>query len=169
MVIELPTIKVQQVTDESMLSFIPAGMLRKIAEYLVASIVGAILLAGFFAISELSVLLFPKYDLISLVFVPIVCAMPLVAGAIAALALEKIKKRPITLKQAAAAGALAGFLGSSFSALLLIVSWVLFPKVAPFGAGISTLLSFLLLPLVVFIDTLLAAIGAVIVAKFISQ
>ncbi|MEM4554329.1 MAG: hypothetical protein QXT25_00570 [Candidatus Anstonellaceae archaeon] len=166
--VKLPAIK-QQPVDESMLSFVPAGMPRKIAEYLVSSLLGAMVLAGFFAVSELSVLLFPKNNFISLMFLPIVCAMPFVVGALAALVLEKIKKRPITIKQAAIAGSLAGFLGSSFSAMFLAASWFLFPKVAPFGESIPQLLSLLLLPLIVFIDTLLAAVGAVIVAKFANQ
>jgi len=148
-----------------MLSFIPAGKLRSVAEYLVSAIVGALLLFIFFMASEAAVMLLKDTPLMSITFVPVICLLPLLGGALAAIVLEKLRKCQQGMKQGAIAGALAGLTGSFISSLILLVLSLL--GKSPLGDALSsTLMVFAVLAISVGLDTLLGALGGALVAKF---
>ena len=150
-----------------MLSFVPSGIARSIAECLVAMVPGAVLLFLFFAVAE-GALFFTKSDMISILFLPVVCLLPIFAGMASALALEKVRNRPLTFKAGAAAGTLAGFFGALVSSIMLGV--LTFLNQLPFGAMLSDkLIIAVALILVVAVDTILGALGGAIAVKFIKD
>lgn len=154
--------------DQSMLSFIPAGMARSIAEYLVAAAAGAIPLFAFFALAQVTRAVFQTIDLIGLAFVPVICIMPIIAGAVGALVLEKLRSKPLTMQRGAMVGAAAGLAGSFVSIVMLAAASVLLGT-SPFGFGIVGLVLYALLVAVVGIDLVLGALGGALVVKFVKE
>ena len=150
-----------------MLSFIPAGMPRTIAEYIVATIPGAVLLFIFFVVAE-GALFFTKSDIISILFLPVVCILPVFAGMASALALERVRNRGLTFKSGALVGVLAGFFGALVSALMLGI--LAFLNQSPFGSIVSDkIIIAAALLMILAIDTILGALGGAIVVKFIKD
>ena len=150
-----------------MLSFIPSGIARSIGECLVAMVPGAILLFIFFAVAE-GALYFTKSDMISILFLPVVCLLPIFAGMASALALEKVRNRPLSFKAGAVAGMLAGFCGALVSSVML--GALTFLNQLPFGAMVSDkLIIAVALLLIIAVDTVLGALGGAIVVKFIKD
>jgi hypothetical protein len=141
--------------------------MRSIAEYIVAMLPGAILLFAFFVASE-STVLFLGGDSMVVTFLPVVCLMPLLSGAVSTLVLEKIRMKILTLKRGALVGALSGLSGSLVSVLLLLVVFLVGKK--PFGSTIMEL-PFVLLSFVgiIGICTVLSMLGGVLAAKFIKE
>ena len=150
-----------------MLSFLPSGKIRSIAEHLLAAFVGALLLFLFFMASELAVLFMTDTPLMSIIFVPVICLLPVLAGALAAIVFEKLRKTQIGIKRGAAVGALAGFSGSMLSAIILAVLALL--NMQPLGSGLSApIIAIGVLLISVAIDTVLSALGGALVVKFTS-
>ena len=150
-----------------MLSFLPAGKIRNIAEHIIAAIVGALLLFLFFMASELAVLFMPDTPLMPITFIPVICLLPVLAGALATIVFEKLRKAPMGIKRGALVGALAGFFGSFVSSMLLLTLAILNKN--PLGEALSsTLMVVLVLFVTIGLDTLLAAIGGALVVKFTS-
>ena len=148
-----------------MLKFLPVGLPRTIGECIVAMIPGAILLFAFFVVAE-GALFFTKSDLISILFLPVVCLLPIFAGMASALALEKVRNRALSFKAGAVVGVLAGFCGALVSALML--AGLTFLNQMPFGTLLQDkLIIMVALALVVAVDTVLGALGGAIVVKFI--
>ena len=159
--------------DHSVLSFIPAGMPRSIVEYLVAAIAGAILLFAFFLLAEIAVFLFNRDGgnvLISVVFLPVICIMPIISGAIGTLILEKLRSKPLTLQRGAMVGAAAGLAGALISTVLLLVLNIL-PQtnIHPFGDWASGLVLIAVFAIIVVIDAILGALGGALVVKFVKD
>jgi len=149
------------------MSFVPAGKPRSIAEHLAAAIIGALLLFLFFMASEAAVLFMADTPLMPITFVPVICLLPLLAGALAAIVFEKLRKAPMGIKRGALVGALAGFFGSFISSVPLITLAIL--NMNPFGETLSsTLYVALVLVATIGLDTVLAAIGGALVVKFTS-
>jgi hypothetical protein len=154
--------------EKPALSFISNERIRKIAEFIVAAKVGALLLFLFFMVSELAVFFMKDIPFMPVTFVPVICLLPALAGALAAIVLEKLRKAQIGIKAGALSGALAGFCGSLISSIILVVLSVLNMK--PFGDALSsTLLVFAILLVTVGIDTILGALGGALVVKFTSD
>lgn len=153
--------------DESLLSFIPAGIPRSIAEYLAALAPGAILLFAFFILAEVAVV-FIGGEFLAVSFLPVVCIMPVLAGVVSTLVLEKLRKKTLTLQRGAMVGAAAALAGSFFSMLVLIAVYLLASK-APFGSGITGIFLYVSLLAIVAMDTVLGALGGALVAKFIKE
>ena len=151
-----------------MLSFIPAGILRSIAEYLLAVIPGAALLFFFFVAAEILVFVLPGNDWKSISFVPVICIMAPIAGTVSTLLMEKIRPKPITLAKGAAIGAASGFIGSLASVAMLATTALLFKKFA-FGQAISGAWFYLALAVVVLIESILGLLGGAITAHLISN
>lgn len=151
--------------DDSMLSFVPAGMPRSIVEYIVALIPGALLLFIFFVGAEAAMLLVDQ-DILAVIFLPVVCVMPILAGAVSTLALEKLRSKPLTLQRGAVVGLAAGFVGSLVSAIALAVIQLLTQK-APFGSFLSGLLVYAVLLVIIVMDAVLGALGGALVVKFV--
>ena len=150
-----------------LLSFLPAGRIRSVAEYLVAAAAGAILLFLFFMASEAAVLLMRDTPLMPITFVPVICLLPILAGALAAIALEKLRAAQIGIKRGAAVGALSGFFGALVSSVPLLALDLL--NMSPLGEALAAtpiVLAVLLVTIV--LDTLLSALGGALVVKFIS-
>ena len=151
-----------------MLSFLPAGRVRSVAEHLVAAIIGALLLFLFFMASEAAVLFMKDTPLMPITFIPVICLLPALAGALAVIVFEKLRKAPMGIKRGALIGALSGFFGSLVSSVPLIILAILNKN--PLGDMLSsTLLVVLVLFVTIGLDTLLAAIGGALVVKFTSD
>jgi hypothetical protein len=150
-----------------MLSFVPAGMLRKIAEYFVALVPGAVLLFAFFFAAQAAVLLLPGGELLAASFIPVICMVPVLSGVVSTLLLEKVRKKPLTLKRGALVGAASALAGALLSAVMLIVVFVVTNK-PPFGSTLGSLVFYLSLPAIVALDSILGALGGALVVKFIS-
>lgn len=152
-----------------MLTFIPAGLPRRIAEGIAAVIPGALLLFIFFAVAEGAVFFMGKQsELISIIFVPVICILPVFAGMVSALVLEKVRRQPPTFKWGVAAGAGAGLCGAIASSLMLGTLALL--KQAPLGTMVSS--NYIVLAVLlatVAIDTILGALGGAVVVKFIKD
>lgn len=153
--------------QESMVSFVPAGMARSMVEYLAALIPGAILLFAFFLAAE-AALLFIGGDLLSIAFLPVICIMPILTGVVSTLLLEKLRKKPLTLQRGAMVGAAAAFFGALLSALVLALVNIFVHK-PPLGSFVTGFVVYAVLLLVVAIDTVLGALGGALVVKFIKE
>ena len=79
-----------------MLSFIPAGAPRSIVEYLLAVIPGAVLLFAFFVAAAALVYFMTGNQLVTFSYLPVVCIMPILAGLVSTLVLEKLRRKPLT-------------------------------------------------------------------------
>jgi hypothetical protein len=152
--------------EAPLLSFLP-GRIKPIAEHLVAGIVGALLLFFFFMASELAVIFMKDTPLMSITFVPVICLLPLLAGALAAIVFERLRKAQPSMRQGALAGALAGFFGSAVSSIILLA--LSFFNMNPLGGALaSTLMVAGVLFVSVGLDTILGALGGALVVKFTS-
>ena len=150
-----------------MLSFLPAGRIRSVVEHLVAAVVGAFLLFLFFMASEAAVLFMADTPLMPITFVPVICLLPILAGALAVIVFEKLRKAPLGIKRGALVGALAGFFGSFVSSVPIIILAIMNKN--PMGEMLSsTLMVVAVLFVTIGLDTLLAAIGGALVVKFTS-
>ena len=158
----------QKEEDESLLSFIPKGMPRSIAEYLAALLPGSILLFSFFLAAEVAVVFLPGGDLLAAAFLPVICIMPLLCGVVSALVLEKLRKKPLTIQRGAMVGAAAGLIGALVSVILLAVVALVFKKYA-FGTALVGILFYLVLLVVLAIETILGALGGAALVKFIKD
>ncbi len=138
------------------------------AEHLVAALAGALLLFLFFMASEAAVLFMADTPLMSITFVPVICLLPLLAGALAVIVFEKLRKAQPGIKRGAGVGALAGFFGAFISSVPLIILAILNKN--PLGAALSSaLMVVVVLVVTIGLDTLLAAIGGALVVKFTSD
>lgn len=151
----------------AVLSFIPAGTPRSVAEYLVAAIAGAVLLFAFFLLAEIAGVLF-RSDIIAIVFLPVICIMPVISGAISTLLLEKLRSKPLTFQRGAMVGAASGLAGASVSALMLFVL-DMFAKIHPFGSLATGLVLLVVLIPIAIVDGLLGALGGALVVKFVKD
>ena len=142
-------------------------MPRSIAEYFAATLPGAILLFAFFLAAEMAGIVL-KNDLLAIAFLPVVCIMPILAGVVSTLVLEKLRNKPLSIQRGAMVGAAAGLAGSAVSALTLFVLDFAI-KAHPFGAGITGLALFVALAIIVVMDAILGALGGAIVVKFIKD
>ncbi|MFA6328351.1 MAG: hypothetical protein WCY41_02820 [Candidatus Micrarchaeia archaeon] len=105
--------------------------------------------------------------LMSITFVPVICLLPLLAGALAAIVFEKLRKAPMGIKRGALVGALAGFFGAFTSSIVLLILALLNKN--PLGDAVSsTLMVAVVLFVTIGLDTLLAALGGALVVKFTS-
>jgi hypothetical protein len=157
---------------ESMLSFIPAGLGRSVAEYLVALIPGSVLLFVFYLAAESGVLFLGsgKSDLLAASFIPVICILPVLCGVVATLVLEKLRKKPLTLQRGATVGAAAGLAGALVSVLMLAVIALLFSDKYPLGETVGKgILFYVVLLVVLVIETVLGALGGALVVKFIKE
>jgi len=146
-----------------MFSFIPAGMARSIVEYLISAIPGAILLFAFFLAAEIATIFLNA----ELSFIPVICAVPILAGVISTLVLEKVRNKPLNFKRGALVGAAAGLFGVLASALMIVLLILLKPQIPPFGSLLNGWIVYVALLLTIFMDTVLGALGGAVVVKFI--
>jgi len=152
------------------LSFLPAGKVRSAAEHLVAAVVGALLLFVFFMASEIAVQVMQDTPLMPVTFIPVICLLPILAGALAVIVFEKLRKTTMGIRRGALVGALAGLFGSMVSSLPLLILTLIKPDRPAFGDMLaSPLLVALVLIVTIGLDTLLAAIGGALVVKFTSD
>ncbi len=150
-----------------MLSFLPAGKIRSLVEHLLAAAAGAILLFLFFMASEMAVLFMRDTPLMSITFVPVICLLPVLAGALAAIVFEKLRKAPLGIKRGALVGALAGFFGALVSSVPLLALDLM--NMNPLGDALaSTPIVVAVLFVTIGLDTILAALGGALVVKFTS-
>ncbi|MEM4633836.1 MAG: hypothetical protein QW275_01645 [Candidatus Anstonellaceae archaeon] len=150
-----------------MLHFIQEGMPRIIAEYTLSIIPGAILLFAFFIAAEATVAVFRR-DVMAVTFLPVICILPLLSGVVSALVLEKVRNREVSMRAGAIAGGLSAFAGSLASSFVLL-ALDLAIRLHPFGSGITGILLFFVLAVVVAMDTVLGALGGALTAKFLKD
>ncbi len=153
-----------------MLTFVPEGTPRSVAEYIVAMLPGAILLFAFFLAAEMAVLLMGKdNDLVSISFLPVVCIMPILAGIVSTLVLEKLRNKPLTMQRGALVGAAAGLSGAFISVFMLGAVKLLLKR-APLGNSVSGFFLYIIsFAMIVGIGAVLGALGGAIVVKFIKE
>lgn len=142
-------------------------MPRSIAEYIVALIPGAVLLFAFFVAAGSAVAIL-KNDLLSIAFLPVICLLPILSGVVSTLVLEKLRSKPLTMQRGAMVGAAASLAGSLVSSLMLLVL-DMGAKIHPFGSGVTGVLLFVALSVVVVMDAVLGALGGALVVKFIKD
>jgi hypothetical protein len=158
----------EQNETKSIFSSVPAGLPRSAAEYLSAALTGAILLFAFFLAAEASVVFLPGSDLMPATFLPVICILPILAGAVSALALERMRAKPLFIKRGAMVGFLSGFLGALLSSLMLGIAKLLSHQ--PFGKFVpSGWMVLFVLAMVVALDSMLAAMGGAIAAKLVKD
>lgn len=174
-VVNLPVQKQQtqsqaasQKEEESLLSFVPKGIARSIAEYIAALLPGSILLFAFFVAAEVAVLFLPGGDLLAASFLPVICIMPLLSGVVSTLVLEKLRNKQLTIQRGAMVGAAAGFIGAAVSVVMLAAAALLFQKYA-FGSAFGGILFYVILLVVLALETILGAVGGAAVVKFIKE
>ena len=153
--------------EQSMLSFVPSGMPRSIAEYLVALIPCAVLLFAFFVAAESAVALL-KSDLLAIAFAPVICLLPILSGVVSTLVLEKLRSKPLTMQRGAMVGGAAALAGSAVSSLMLLALDIA-AKIHPFGSSVTGILLFAALAVVVVMDGVLGALGGALAVKFIKD
>ena len=126
---------------------------------------GGLLLFLFFMASEVVVLFMSDTPLMPIMFVPVICLLPVLAGALAVIVFEKLRKAQLGIKRGALVGALAGFFGSAASALILSILSLIGKQ--PLGEALSSpVMAVAVLLISVAIDTILAALGGALVVKF---
>lgn len=151
----------------SLFSFVPEGVPRSIVEYMASAIPGAILLFAFFVASE-SAVVFLGGDAMVVTFLPVVCLIPILAGMVSALVLEKVRAKPLSFKRGALLGAAAGLLGTLISSAMILVVFLVGKK--PFGSIAGDLVMVLItIVFVIGIGTILSALGGAIAVKFIKE
>jgi len=155
---------------DSMLAFVPEGTPRSVAEYIAALIPGAVLLFAFFLAAELAVLLMGQANsLVSIAFLPVICIMPILAGVVSTLVLEKLRNKPLTLQRGAMVGAAAGLSGVFVSSFMLLTIKLLLKK-APFGAAVSGIfMYFITFAVIIAVGAAFGALGGALVVKFIKE
>jgi hypothetical protein len=149
-------------------SFLDKLMENEYAQIFVSATPGAILLCV--AIVVAAVLnLFVASSYTSLVFVPILCIMPLLSGAIATLLLRRVSKEDGgDIAHCAGTGALSGFIGATGGAIILIVLILL--KKQPLGGMFSsTILEVIALALILIMSAVLSALAAGALAFFFNR
>ena len=150
----------------SALSFVPEGVPRSVAEYAVALMPGAILLEVFFIAAQATIV-FVEGSLLSIVFIPVICVVPFLSGVVAALALEKIRRKPLIVQRGAAVGACSSLLGSLLSTMAIAVMSFATGKY-PFGiSGIAILI--VAFAAISAMAAILGALGGAVVANFIKE
>lgn len=154
--------------QKPVLSFLGNPMLIRIAEYAISTFSGAFLLFMFFMLSEASVFFIKDSPYIAITFVPTICLLPLLSGALAVVILEWLRKQQVDVKHGIILGLASGFAGSSMAFAVLGLLSLLNVKV--FGGFVSSpIISIGLLAASIVISTFLGALGGAITAKFISE
>jgi hypothetical protein len=162
----------QGVPQSSAFSFVPQGYPRSIVEYIAATIPGAVLLFAFFVASESTVLFLSTggkpNDAMLVTFLPVICLIPVLSGAVSALVLEKVRSKQLSVKRGALVGAAAGLGGTLLSSLMILALSLLGKQ--PFGSVItSTPLVAVALVAIICMDAVLAALGGALVVKFLKD
>lgn len=164
--------------QESMLTFVPAGTGRSVAEYIAAMIPGAVLLFAFFLAAEAAMVALGCANpnncptggsILPVAFVPVICIMPILAGVVSTLILEKLRKKPLTMQRGATVGAAAGLAGALVSAVLIMIVHLFTSYKQPLGIALPGLFLAVAMLVVVVIDAVLGALGGALVVKFIKD
>ncbi len=160
--------------SRSMLKFLPAGIVRDGCEIVLSGIPGAVILAIFIigtSVLNIYTNLSGPNSWFAATYVPVVCLLPLVVGIVAPLVLERIRGiEMLTLRRSVVASCLSGLLGSLLGSLGLLISGFAVANSKPFGSALTGLPLMVVLVLVlVFISTLLSAIGGAILVLFLSR
>ncbi|HIH19052.1 TPA: hypothetical protein HA225_03670 [Candidatus Micrarchaeota archaeon] len=156
--------------EESMLSFVPKGMPRSIAEYLAALLPGSILLFAFFVAAEVAVIFLGEGNgnLLALSFLPVICIMPILSGVVSTLVLEKVRNKQLSVKRGAMVGAAAGFVGA-FVSVILLSAVALFADKYAFGSALTGVFFYVALLPIIAVETVLGALGGAAVVKVIKE
>jgi hypothetical protein len=148
-------------------SFLDTIMENEYAQIFMSAVPGAILLCV--ALVVASVLnIFVTSSWASLVFLPIVCIFPLLAGLAATMLLRRVMKGEVDVAHCAGTGALSGFLGAVGGALVLLV--LMFLKKPALGSMVSgTIFQVIAITVIVIMSAILSALGAGALAMFFAR
>ncbi len=158
-----------------LLMFLPAGPARSVGEIVVSAIPGGILQFIFIVLAAgLNIWGAQSNgnELYAAVYLPVVCLLPLVVGAISALVLERVRGLSmLQVKGGMIAAAVAGLVGSLLGAIVIIATGML--KIAggkPLGASFTDVTYLVALPIVMaFVAMVMAAIGAALATVIVSR
>jgi uncharacterized membrane protein YeaQ/YmgE (transglycosylase-associated protein family) len=159
----------EKMPKEGIFSKIKNKTLKTSLEVLASSLVGAIILCVFLlliGVLNITFNLSGANDLFALLYIPVVCILPLIIGVLSPLALEKIRgDENIEKKLGLISAFLAGLIGSmAASIILMMIGFAFSDQFHPFGSLISSLpfgsglvaASFV----IIFSSSILALIGA---------
>ncbi len=152
-----------------MLGFLPAGLPRQGGEVLLASIPGALLQFFFvLVVAGLNIGLGGDGTL-ALVYLPVVCLLPLVVGTLSTLVYERIKGvRSAALRGSVLTAALSGLAGSLLGALIIIITG--FARFKPLGSALADpVMSVGVALLMVAVSTFLAILGSAIAVGVLNK
>lgn len=156
-----------------LLSFLPAGPARGFGEIIVSAIPGGAL-QFIFIVSAAALNIWGAQsmgnELYAAVYLPVVCLLPLVVGAISALVLERVQgTSTLNVKGGMLAAALAGLVGALVGAIVIMATGLL--KVGkPLGASFNDVTYLVALPLVMAaVAMVMAAIGAALTSVIVSR
>ena len=157
-----------------LLSFLPAGPARGAGEIIVSAIPGGVLQFIFIAAAAgLNIWGAQSQgnDLYAAVYLPVVCLLPLVVGAISALVLERIQgTSTLHVKGGMLTAALAGLVGALAGAIVIIATGMLNTTFKPLGASFTGMTYLIALPLVMaFVAMIMSAIGAALTTVIVSR
>lgn len=157
-----------------MLAFLPAGLVRTVGEVMVTSIPGAIL-QFFFIVAAAGLNIWSASNasgggLYALVYLPVVCLLPLVVGTVSTLVYERVRgTHGAHVKGSVVSSAMSGFLGSLVGALAIVVSGLAL-QVQPLGASISGPVETAGVSLLIIaMSTILAGLGALIAVGVLNR
>ena len=148
-------------------SFIDNIMENEYAQIFVSAVPGAVLLCVALVVASI-LNIFVTISWASLVFFPIVCVFPLLAGIVATVLLRKVMKGEVDVAHCAGTGALSGFLGALGGALALL-ALILLKKQALGGMVSGTIFQVIALTVIVIMSTILAALSAGALAMFFAR
>lgn len=105
----------------------------------------------------------------ALVYLPVVCLLPLVVGAISTLMHERVQGVHVAnIKSSMLTAMMAAFIGTFVGAIVIIIAGVL--KAKPLGGGMTDMLFIVSLPLVMIVmSTILAGIGSAVVVGVLNK
>jgi len=131
-------------SKEGIFNKIKNKTLRTSLEVISSSLVGGIILSVFLlliGVLNITFNLSGANDLFALLYIPVVCILPLIIGVLSPLVLEKIRgEENINKKLGLVSAFLAGLIGSASAAIILmLIGFGFSNQVYPFGFLISSL------------------------------
>ena len=162
-------------TNHPLLVFLPAGPARSAGEIIASAIPGGVLQFVFIvAAAGLNIwgAQSAGNELYAAVYLPVVCLLPLVVGAISALVLERVQgTSTLHVKGGMISAAVAGLVGGLIGGIVIMATGLL--KIGggkPLGASFVDVTYLVALPLVMAVVAMvMAAIGAALATVIVSR
>ncbi|MFH1095683.1 MAG: hypothetical protein V1728_05695 [Candidatus Micrarchaeota archaeon] len=155
--------------------FIRNQKIRSVAEVVASALPGAIVLgSSIFLTGAFNIYknLGEPHNAFVVIYIPIICLLPVAVGALGPLFLDRIRNAIHTpMKGSVAAATVSGLLGSAAGAAILFVTGLALSDLKPFGVTLdSNLLAQMVFMLsIIVISTALSALGGALMAVILSR